>query len=93
MKQRIIMIGFILLIIGINLFILTDVSTRVENVKFITNIILFIGLLILIGSLFLSKNKQKKQDMSPDPQCPNCGRPIPSDAKICPYCKKDFEKI
>jgi len=22
--------------------------------------------------------------------CPNCGRPIPMDAKVCPYCGKDF---
>lgn len=22
--------------------------------------------------------------------CPNCGRPIPMDAQICPYCGKDF---
>jgi hypothetical protein len=27
-----------------------------------------------------------------DRRCPNCGRVIPLDAKICPYCKKDFEK-
>lgn len=24
--------------------------------------------------------------------CPNCGRPIPMDAKICPYCGKKFEE-
>lgn len=23
--------------------------------------------------------------------CPNCGRPIPFDANICPYCGKKFE--
>lgn len=23
--------------------------------------------------------------------CPNCGRRIPFDAKICPYCMKKFE--
>lgn len=23
--------------------------------------------------------------------CPNCGRPIPMDANICPYCGKNFE--
>jgi Na+/H+-dicarboxylate symporter len=23
-------------------------------------------------------------------QCPSCGRPIPMDAQVCPYCGKDF---
>ena len=24
--------------------------------------------------------------------CPNCGREIPFDSNICPYCKHDFER-
>ena len=24
--------------------------------------------------------------------CPNCGRPIPMDAQVCPYCGKSFQK-
>lgn len=24
--------------------------------------------------------------------CPSCGRPIPMDAQVCPYCGKDFRK-
>jgi len=24
--------------------------------------------------------------------CPKCGREIPFDSKICPYCKKDFDE-
>ncbi len=23
-------------------------------------------------------------------KCPSCGRPIPMDAQVCPYCGKDF---
>jgi uncharacterized BrkB/YihY/UPF0761 family membrane protein len=26
-----------------------------------------------------------------DRRCPNCGRVIPMDANLCPYCKKDFD--
>ena len=26
-------------------------------------------------------------------RCPNCGRIIPEDAKICPYCGKKFESF
>ena len=25
-------------------------------------------------------------------RCPNCGRPIPEDARVCPYCSKKFEE-
>ncbi len=25
-------------------------------------------------------------------RCPNCGRSIPEDARICPYCNKNFEQ-
>jgi len=25
-------------------------------------------------------------------RCPKCGRPIPMDAKVCPYCTHKFEK-
>jgi predicted nucleic acid-binding Zn ribbon protein len=24
--------------------------------------------------------------------CPNCGRPIPMDSQVCPYCGKDFRQ-
>lgn len=24
--------------------------------------------------------------------CPSCGRPIPMDARVCPYCGKNFEQ-
>lgn len=31
------------------------------------------------------------QTGEPERRCPNCGRPIPMDANICPYCSKKFE--
>ena len=27
-----------------------------------------------------------------DRRCPNCGRPIPMDARACPYCAKKFDE-
>lgn len=32
----------------------------------------------------------EKSATSSDRKCPNCGRSIPMDAKVCPYCGKDF---
>ena len=34
----------------------------------------------------------KAMDQS-DRRCPNCGRPIPMDARVCPYCGKKFEEF
>ena len=28
----------------------------------------------------------------PERRCPNCGRGIPNDARVCPYCNKNFEQ-
>ena len=30
---------------------------------------------------------------SSDRRCPNCGRVIPMDARVCPYCGKKFEEF
>ena len=30
--------------------------------------------------------------VSSDRRCPNCGRPIPTDARVCPYCAKKFDQ-
>ena len=32
----------------------------------------------------------KKESMASDRRCPECGRTIPEDAKVCPYCGKKF---
>ena len=32
----------------------------------------------------------EKSAADSDRKCPNCGRNIPMDAKVCPYCGKDF---
>ena len=44
---------------------------------------------------FLFKNGKlfvKKPDEKIDRRCPNCGRIIPFDSRICPYCGKKFEE-
>ena len=53
----------------------------------------FIGL-CLIGAGFIDyfqADKKNKKEIVKKRFCPNCGREIPFDANICPYCKKDFE--
>jgi uncharacterized OB-fold protein len=44
--------------------------------------------LTLIG--LVMKNKEQK-NASTARSCPKCGRVIPFDAVICPYCQYDFK--
>ncbi len=74
-----------------------------ENVKKDNNVILWALLFIMVGIITpaivqseLNKYATGNQQVAPqntasDRRCPNCGRVIPNDAKICPYCKKDFQ--
>ena len=41
---------------------------------------------------FFMKYEEESQDIQQGRRCPNCGRDIPFDANICPYCKHDFEE-
>ncbi len=34
----------------------------------------------------------EKSAAASDRKCPNCGRPIPMDARACPYCAKKFDE-
>ena len=37
------------------------------------------------------KNASKPVSEEPDRRGPTCGRAIPFDAKLCPYCGKNFK--
>ncbi len=36
--------------------------------------------------------KKAADEEKKDRICPSCGRSIPFDAKVCPYCGKNFEE-
>ena len=64
------------------------------------------GLFVIAMSLFMflisigiagilvtvEKNVMKKVQ-NQDRHCPNCGRGIPFESKMCPYCSKDFTEL
>lgn len=53
----------------------------------------FIGLIIwLIIRPPIGGDPAKAKAAGGDRKCPNCGRPIPMDARACPYCAKKFEE-
>ena len=45
-----------------------------------------------IFAVKLEKDKKKPSEKTKDRYCPNCGRNIPFNTNICPYCKHDFEE-
>ena len=48
---------------------------------------LIIAVALFIGS---KKGSGKKEEKHEDRHCPKCGRGIPIDARMCPYCSKKF---
>lgn len=59
----------------------------------VTLFLSFIGLIIIIV-IWLAIRPPiggEPKSVSSDRRCPNCGRPIPFDARICPYCGKRFD--
>jgi len=52
---------------------------------------LLIGIILIIVGLVNSEKKDNAPSRLSDRYCPNCGRAIPFDARMCPYCGKKFE--
>ena len=50
-----------------------------------------IGLCAAVAG-FISKDSNIVDSVKNERFCPKCGRKIPFDSKICPFCKHDFEK-
>jgi hypothetical protein len=56
-------------------------------IGFIVIIIIWLAIRPPIGGA-----PQQQTGPSGGRMCPNCGRPIPMDAQVCPYCGKDFRQ-
>ena len=56
-------------------------------------IVILLGLIgIIIWLVVRPPIGGKPKEGASGRMCPNCGRPIPMDARVCPYCGKEFEK-
>ena len=56
-------------------------------------IVFFLGIIGLIIWLVVRGEKTSESGGGGSGRmCPNCGRPIPMDARTCPYCSKKFEE-
>jgi len=56
-------------------------------------LILFIARIIEIIAFFSLPDKLPAAGKDAERRCPSCGRIIPEDATVCPYCGKDFKII
>jgi hypothetical protein len=56
----------------------------------------FIGLIIIIIIWLAVRppigGEQASGSVNRERRCPNCGRVIPNDARVCPYCSKNFQE-
>ena len=91
MREHLITLGVIFFIVGI---LLTVVTLGIGVIR--AGPLILIGLiLLLLGVVLPPEGKQVAIPPPPEgPQnkryCTNCGREIPLDANVCPYCGKDF---
>ena len=90
MNSGLVSIGAILLVVGV-LFTFFTFGFGIVC----TGPLMLIGFILMIIGLVIPEDEKKTVvTSSKEPEekrfCPNCGRGIPFDANICPYCGKKF---
>jgi len=83
------LIWFIIWIL-VAIWVYKDAEKRGKSGVLWLIIVILLGLIGLIIWLLVRGEEPKR---SQERRCPNCGRPIPMDARICPYCGKKFEEF
>ena len=73
--------------IGILLIVLTVLFGWLGGVVCVLAGLMFGIVLIIVGLL----NPENKKEGRNGRYCPDCGRAIPFDVNICPYCSKNFD--
>ena len=85
----IIVVWVIFILIAI--WVYRDAEKRGGNGILWLIIVIFTGIIGIIIWLVVRPPIGGKKPES-ERRCPNCGRPIPMDARVCPYCSKKFEE-
>ena len=85
-------IWFVIAIL-IAIWVYKDAEKRGSSGALWLIIVILTGIIGIIIWLVIRPPIGGKKDATVDTadrRCPNCGRQIPMDAKVCPYCGKDF---
>lgn len=85
--------GIIWLIIWIlvGIWVYKDAEKRGKSGVLWLILVILLGLIGIIIWLVI-RPPIGGEKTEPSRRCPNCGRPIPMDARVCPYCSKKFEE-
>lgn len=89
-----IVIWFIIFI-AIAIWVYKDAERRGSSGALWLIIVILLGIIGIIIWLIVRPpigGHPKPQAPGTGRMCPNCGRPIPMDAQVCPYCGKDFRQ-
>ena len=70
------------------IWVYKDAEKRGKNGVLWLIIVILLGLIGLIIWLVVRGEKSA----GPARMCPGCGRSIPEDARVCPYCNKKFDQ-
>ena len=91
MMCAIVCIVWFVIWILIGIWVYKDAEKRGKSGILWLIIVILLGIIGIIIWLVVRPpiGGEKKE---PDRRCPNCGRSIPVDARICPYCNKNFEQ-
>jgi len=68
-----------------------DAQKRGLESPMLWGVLAFFGGIIGVIIYVVMRNNLKPTSKAPRRFCPSCGRNIPFDANICPYCGKKFE--
>ena len=89
-----VIIWFVIWIL-IAIWVYRDAEKRGSSGALWLIIVILLGLIGIIIWLVVRPpigGKPASQVQQPERRCPNCGRPIPMDARVCPYCSKKFDE-
>jgi len=88
----IIIVWFVIWIL-VAIWVYRDAEKRGKSGALWLIIVILLGLLgIIIWLVVRPPIGGEKKQAAGGRNCPNCGRPIPMDARVCPYCSKKFEE-
>ncbi len=77
----------------IAIWVYKDAEKRGSNGALWLIIVILLGIIgIIIWLLIRPPVGGVKKEGTSDRRCPACGRVIPMDARVCPYCGKKFEE-
>ncbi len=84
-----------IIFIAIAIWVYKDAEKRGSSGALWLIIVILLGILGIIIWLIIRPpigGRPQQQQQAAGRMCTNCGRPIPMDAQVCPYCGKNFQQ-